>query len=1301
MISDMGNTLYKMADNSKKPVVSIIIPLYNKIDLTRRCYDSIKTYTVNPEYEIIFVDNGSTDATGQFLKDLKGDVKSIINDKNLGFAKACNQGASEAAGKYILFLNNDVEVMENWLKPLVDILDNDPKVAAAAGKLLFPDRTIQHAGVIIIDDHKLPDPLVGRHIYYKHASDFAEANQRRTYQALTAACLLVRKSSFDAVKGFDEGYWNGYEDVDICFKFQEQNWLLVYEPESVVIHFESQSGVERFKKVQSNIERLHQKWLDKIIPDIVIYENGESKINNTNKIAAYKFLNKNIRNACDIKKTHPITSIIILAHNEVDYTRRCIESIYKNTNLPFELILVDNGSTDETWPYMESIFKSKGVDRIIKLIKNKENLGFAAGNNQGIAISSGEYILLLNNDTIVTEGWLDRMMVCAKAHPDSGIIGPMSNHVSGPQHVEKVNYNTFTGSGLNKFSRRFSAKYSGKAKKNLNIVGFCMLIKREVIRKIGGFDGRFGKGNFEDDDFSIRALLWGFESWIAKDCFIHHFGSKTFSGMKIDYRTSLEKNWEIFKIKWGLPDNLPLGSGYALPQRSVKASDPKLYYVPLPEVFNAMSTGCTQSNSYRTDQAYALSFYDKSLPYDNSKTLNTYGIRRIIDKAILMAHKGSADKSVKILLKAMKTKKGNKDVIYCLADILMNEKQYTQALNILDTIPDKDNNIRCMEIKASCEYALGHDSTAENIANRMIASEIGSPVAFFIKGKLAFKNCMYNEAKVYFLKVVEEDKAFGPAWSYLGLIENDNDSAAKALDLMEKGFSVSPVNRETLTVYYNEILSQKAFERAEKVFKNAINTHPNHKLINYRVTDLLLRQGKYEEAMQIIQKNIVTFGIDDRIIAAALSIKDKFPSYNTLDLAKEKGTLSVCMIVKNEENNIGKCLYNLKTLADEVIVVDTGSSDRTKLLADIYGAKVYDFDWKNDFSSARNYSISKATGSWILVVDADEIISPTDHTTLRQIININFDRKKAFSFITRNYQTLPNIIGMEANEGTYREETGYGWTPSEKVRLFRNNRPEIYYSYHVHELVEPSLKRINIKIEKCPVPVHHYGKLDFGADLKKGEKYYELGVKKLHHSPKDARALYELAIQAGGLKKWEEALELWKNHNEISPDDPVAYTNMGLLYQKLKKLDLAIAITEKAMKLAPCEPDPASNFALFQIYSGKAETAIPVLEMLGKKYPDYYSGRFKLAAACACKKNMGKASLILEELKKTALGQGLVRLCRNMVMELISFKQFEYARNVVNMMEIFMVGKSVENTATLMHSGEISPAGMNPDLLSL
>ncbi len=531
------------------PAVSIIIPTFNKIELTQGCLRTLYAQTPAPRHEVIVVDNGSTDGTPEFLRaeETAGRLRTILNAENAGFARACNQGAKAARGQYVVFLNNDTEVQSNWLGALYALGEADPAVAAVGAKLLFPDGTIQHAGVALADcwDH---DPLLAFHLFAKEKSDFPLANQRRVYQALTAACLLVRKSHFDQAGGFDEHFWNGYEDVDLCLRFQERGWLTVYEPASVVVHYESQSGPARFLRAADNVALFHRKWLEKASPDVIIDRDGKSQITPTSAMRLY------------LPPSGKLVSIIILAHNQLRDTQQCLASLEKHTPLLHELILVDNGSTDGTGGYFRQYAAKHDHARVIL---NRSNLGFAAGNNQGLACARGDAVLLLNNDTVATPGWLERMLATLELYPECGLVGPVSNSVSGPQLVASPNYSSLDQ--LPKFAAQWSAAHAGQSTEAARLVGFCLLLRRAVVEKIGGLDPQFGSGNFEDDDLCLRAALAGFKLRIALDSYVHHTGGQTFKAARIDYRASLERNWELFKAKWNLPADATLDTGYRQP----------------------------------------------------------------------------------------------------------------------------------------------------------------------------------------------------------------------------------------------------------------------------------------------------------------------------------------------------------------------------------------------------------------------------------------------------------------------------------------------------------------------------------------------------------------------------------------------------------------------------------------------------------------------------------------------------------------------------------------------------------------
>lgn len=238
----------------KRFVCSIIIPVWNKVELTRQCLVALGPATDDVSFELIVVDNHSTDETPELLASLGGDVRIITNNDNLGFAKACNQGAEAATGEYLVFLNNDTIPLKGWLTALVKEVQSDPAVAVVGSKLLYENNTVQHAGVAIDRNNLTP-----YHIYAGFAGDHPAVNKRRELNAVTGACLLIRRSVFAELGGFDEGFRNGFEDIDLCLKVREKQGRIIYQPRSVLYHLESQTPGRKLHD-QENGRRLSQRW---------------------------------------------------------------------------------------------------------------------------------------------------------------------------------------------------------------------------------------------------------------------------------------------------------------------------------------------------------------------------------------------------------------------------------------------------------------------------------------------------------------------------------------------------------------------------------------------------------------------------------------------------------------------------------------------------------------------------------------------------------------------------------------------------------------------------------------------------------------------------------------------------------------------------------------------------------------------------------------------------------------------------------------------------------------------------------
>lgn len=238
-----------------------------------------------------------------------------------------------------------------------------------------------------------------------------------------------------------------------------------------------------------------------------------------------------------------ITSIIIPACNGLALTRSCIDSIRRHTRPEtYEIIVVDNGSTDGTTEWLQS-------QPDIRLIRNSANEGFPRACNQGMAAASGDNLLLLNNDTLVTPRWLDQLTAALYSEDRVGGVGPVTNAASYYTAMPV----TYSGpEEMTRFADAHNQSDPGKWEERLKLIGFCLLIKREVYETIGPLDERFSPGNLEDDDYSVRIRLAGYRLLLCADTFVHHEGTATFKENMQEYANLLQKNVLRFTEKWGV-----------------------------------------------------------------------------------------------------------------------------------------------------------------------------------------------------------------------------------------------------------------------------------------------------------------------------------------------------------------------------------------------------------------------------------------------------------------------------------------------------------------------------------------------------------------------------------------------------------------------------------------------------------------------------------------------------------------------------------------------------------------------------
>jgi tetratricopeptide (TPR) repeat protein len=559
---------------------------------------------------------------------------------------------------------------------------------------------------------------------------------------------------------------------------------------------------------------------------------------------------------------------------------------------------------------------------------------------------------------------------------------------------------------------------------------------------------------------------------------------------------------------------------------------------------------------------------------------------------------------------------------------------------------------------------LGNYEVAENIADRLLARNDRNAVALVLKARIAAFHQKMLDADKWAANAVECDPGCGLAWYSYACLRRKQDDLQSSYDFMRKAFECSPEARDIALGFHESSLIVQRLAEAEAAIRTALSGRRVNRRLHFLLIDLLLRQNKSKEAMRAVESAIVEFGADRGILSSAVKIREALGPMTIPMTAVSGGTVSLCIIVKNEKNHLSRCLESAKPVVDEIIVVDTGSDDETKDIARIFGARVYDFKWSHDFSAARNYALSKAAADWILVLDADETLSPSDYANLKKVLEHSAGQPAAYRIQTRNYSNQVNTLGFRSNRGEYAEEKGMGWFPSDKVRLFPND-PRIRFEYPVHELVEPSLQRHKIPIQECSFPIHHYGTLDEAHAIQKRLKYKKLGNKKLRIYSKNHSALKEAAVQSARTGNHAEALELWRRFVKLEPNSAEAYLNMGSACWNLRRHAKAEENARIALALDPALKEAKFNLALALLAAGRAGEVKVLLEALLRECPDYPAAQFILCVAHICMGENEPAQRLFGVLRALPFGEFIGESFLDIAERFMSASRRDYARRTL------------------------------------
>lgn len=435
-------TRYEIIDYD---LVSIIIPTRDLADILDRCLESIFNKTTYPKYEIILLDNGSKEnetfaVFDKWKKQQPDKFYCYRYDVPFNYSHINNYAVTKAKGKYLLFLNNDTEVITpDWINAMVEQAQRQ-SIGAVGAYLKYPDNTMQHTGVILGRGIL----AANEHIYHDKTLNFS---------AVTGACLMCRRDVFVEVGGFDEDLAVAFNDVDLCLKIREQGYYNICLPHVLLYHHESKTRgyedtPEKIARFEKEAQFMRDKWGELVEQDPCI---SPAYLGNP-------------------KKHQQVSANFTVIVTWWDHTE-FLELWQNNLKIlkDAEIIFIDNGSQEESKKALAEFCQKHSL----KLIRNEENLGFSATNNQGLKKATKEYILHLNND--ISINYLPFVYLAYLA--ENGIVGP------------------------------------GPAKNELNVSyveGWGLCAKKSVLENLGGWDEEFDDQDWAILDLCHRAKLAGY-----------------------------------------------------------------------------------------------------------------------------------------------------------------------------------------------------------------------------------------------------------------------------------------------------------------------------------------------------------------------------------------------------------------------------------------------------------------------------------------------------------------------------------------------------------------------------------------------------------------------------------------------------------------------------------------------------------------------------------------------------------------------------------------------------------------------
>lgn len=611
------------------PSISVVVPTYGRSRILENLLAALDRQTLaKNRYEVVVVDDGTVppieiDASAHAYS------ITLLRQPNAGPGAARNFAFEHARAPLVLILNDDAVPAPDLLAGHLEAHRNAPPKTAILGAFPFTANSMRSPFVQLLEKTSL-------------LFDYVRMKDRGTYgwRNFWTCNLSLPLAALREVGGFDGATFREAicEDVELGYRLERLGWRVHYRADLVCEHehvvtprgyfaravrlgvnsalmYEKHRDPALFPmhpagpnsiwraSAQATIEAYHAVQ-QKLVAKLESMESTTSGAwspeelktlaESTQKMSMIPYQRGWLMHlegndpgrTLDSGPRHGVlTSVLVVSYNALARTRACLDALRRTADPrhPIEIVVVDNGSTDGS---AEWLAQQTDID----FVRNQGNAGAPRARNQAIARARGAYLVFLDNDVVLTHEWLHRLLFHAEVDGRSGCVGPLTDRAGHNQEIP------YSGTGSIEDVERFAATRAQENDRKFRfqtlMTSFCMLVRREVVDEIGGFDERFSPWGFEDDDFSMRAALAGFRNRVALDVFVRHehYGSSA----KTEAHTQLlARNWSRFAAKWSGKGDAPYGEYSAIQPALKREFQRSEYYVPFTPEPTAPLPSCT------------------------------------------------------------------------------------------------------------------------------------------------------------------------------------------------------------------------------------------------------------------------------------------------------------------------------------------------------------------------------------------------------------------------------------------------------------------------------------------------------------------------------------------------------------------------------------------------------------------------------------------------------------------------------------------------------------------------------------